>query len=154
MLTVEKVEEAIKSILQTNQISKHSVKAIKSNPMILEICLDSKVNKVDLDFCEKVSKEISNSLDLIDDSDDNYLLDVCSFGVEQPLETDQEIIDNVGSWIHIDLFNPENGFANVDGTLLSYENNKILIEYFDKNIKKKLEVTKENVKLIRLAVKL
>ena len=50
--------------------------------------------------------------------------------------------------------NPAKGLDQVEGTLLSYENDLLTVEYSVKGRKKTAEVAKDNVKLIRLAVKL
>ena len=63
---------------------------------------------------------------------------------------DNAVNDNV----HIDFRNPAKGLDQVEGTLLSYENDLLTVEYSVKGRKKTAEVAKDNVKLIRLAVKL
>ena len=52
---------------------------------------------IDLDTCEKVSQQISLILDELDGDEGNYMLDVCSFGAERVLESEQEIRNEVGN---------------------------------------------------------
>ena len=82
------------------------------------------------------------------------MLDVCSFGAEEELENENEIYEHIGDYVHIELKNPEKGIDSIDGTLASFEENVLNITYFVKGVKKQVAINYENVKLIRLAVKI
>ncbi len=154
MLKIEKIEQSLAGVFEANQIIKHSIRLIGGKDPVLEICIARKEGEVDLDFCEVVSRQISDILDEIDDSDDAYMLDVCSYGAERELESAAEIAGSVGQYVHVELVNPTKGMDQVEGTLLSFESDQLVIEYMDKAVRKKTTIELTNVKFIRLAVKL
>ncbi|MCR5067007.1 MAG: ribosome maturation factor RimP [Erysipelotrichaceae bacterium] len=154
MVNLEKIATAIKPVIDANDISDHSLRFIPGNPAVLELALERREGNVDLDFCEKVSKEVSAVLDEVDDSADSYMLDVCSFGAERVLEDDRQIKDHVGSYVHIDLLNPQKGLDKIEGYLDSFEDDVLTVSYMEKTFKRKTEISRDNIRLIRLAVKL
>ena len=70
------------------------------------------------------------------------------------METDEEIPQAVNDNVHIDYKNPDKGLDQVEGTLKRFENGELEVEYLVKGRKKTAVVALDNVKLIRLAVKL
>lgn len=154
MLSIQKIESLIKPILEANGIGKFKVSRKSGKIPILEICIKKIDGEVDLDICEIVSNQISDALDKHDESNLPYVLDVCSFGAEEVLENENEILQHVNDYVHIELKNPQKGFDSIDGTLTSFENNILSITYYVKGIKKQATINYENVKLIRLAVKI
>ncbi|HPX33393.1 MAG TPA: ribosome maturation factor RimP [Erysipelotrichaceae bacterium] len=154
MLSIQKIESLIKPILEANNIGKFKVSRKLGKTPILEICIKKIDGEIDLDICEIVSNQISEILDQHDDSNQPYLLDVCSFGAEEVLENEDEIINHIGDYVHIELKNPEKGIDSIDGTLTSFEDNILNITYFIKGVKKQTNINYDNVKLIRLAVKI
>jgi ribosome maturation factor RimP len=109
---------------------------------------------MDMDTCAEVSREISALLDECDYGNEAYNLDVCSFGAEPVLETDEEIIGSVDRYVHVDLKNPEKGIDKLEGTLKAVTDTGLEIEYNDKGRKITATIGKDNIRLIRLAVKL
>ena len=154
MISIESVHTAIEPVLQDNEISKYDIRTLSGNPPILEISIYSKTKKVDLDLCEKISREISDVLDQIDDDQQAYMLDVCSYGAERKLDNSDEIRENIGSYIHVELINPQKGFDKLEGYLDSLEDDELTVSYMDKTAKRKAVIKLDNVKLIRLAVKI
>ncbi|MDI9540503.1 MAG: ribosome maturation factor RimP [Bacillota bacterium] len=154
MLSIQKIESLIKPILEANNIGKFKISKKSGRTPILEICIKKTDGEIDLDTCEIVSNQISDLLDQHDDSNQSYLLDVCSFGAEEELENENEIYEHIGDYVHIELKNPEKGIDSIDGTLASFEENVLNITYFVKGVKKQVAINYENVKLIRLAVKI
>ncbi len=154
MLSIQKIESLIKPILEANNIGKFKISQKSGKTPILEICIKKVDGEIDLDTCEIVSNQISDLLDQHDDSDKPYMLDVCSFGAEEVLETESEVLNHIGDYVHVELKNPKKGIDSIDGTLSSFENNVLEITYFVKGIKKQIDIDYDNVKLIRLAVKI
>ncbi len=154
MVNLEKIRSAIEPVLERYEIADYTLKFLSGSPAVLELALERKTGSVDLDFCEKVSNEVSAILDEVDDSADSYMLDVCSFGAERVLENDQQISEHIGSYVHIELINPQKGFDKIEGYLEQFDGNQLVVSYMDKTFKRKAEVSKDNVRLIRLAVKL
>lgn len=152
MLNINDIERSISQILIDNKITQHQI-SYQDNNQRLEICIAYNDGSMDINTCDKISQLISAKLDEIDENEDNYILDVCSFGAEKVLTNQQEILANINNYVHIDLFNPVNGLNNVEGYLLEYQQ-QAKISYMAKNIKKEMNIEKENIKLIRLAVKI
>ena len=83
-----------------------------------------------------------------------YFLEVCSPGAERELRSDEEIQHAVGEYVYVKLKNPKNGLDEVKGDLTAYENGIVYINYMAKAVKKKAEIEKENISLIRLSVRI
>ncbi|MBQ6654274.1 MAG: ribosome maturation factor RimP [Erysipelotrichaceae bacterium] len=154
MVNLEKIREAIQPVIRDNDITDFSLIFIPGNPPVLELALERSEGNVDLDFCEKISREVSDILDEVDDSADSYMLDVCSFGAERVLENAQQIRDHVGSYVHVELINPQKGLDKIEGYLEEYGDEGMTIAYMDKTFKRKAQISNDNIRLIRLAVKL
>ena len=154
MVNLEKIGNAIQPVIEENGIADFSLKFIPGSQPVLELAVDRKEGTVDLDFCEKVSNEVSDILDDVDDSSDSYMLDVCSFGAERELENDSQIADHVGSYVHIDLINPQKGLDKVEGYLNGFADGELTVSYMEKTFKREITIKRDNIRLIRLAVKL
>lgn len=154
MIDLKKLDILIEPVLKENEIAKHSIRFIPGRNPVLEICLMKADGTMDLQCCEKVSGEISAILDQLDSDEGNYTLDVCSFGAERVLESHQEIINEVGNHVHVDLANPLKGLTEVEGTLKEVNDQSITVEYLLKGIRKTAVIELDNIRLIRLAVKL
>ena len=153
-MNIKDLEKALDPVFAAHEIAKHSIKMLSGKIRTLEIMIMKEDGSMDMDTCASVSQDISKLLDQLDYGDDAYNLDVCSFGAERELESDQEIMKAVNDNVHIDFKNPAKGLDQVEGTLLSFENDLLTVEYNVKGRKKTAEVAKDNIKLIRLAVKL
>ncbi|MGN1399531.1 MAG: ribosome maturation factor RimP [Erysipelotrichaceae bacterium] len=153
MLNKEKIEQLISAILAENDIAKYRISIITTPQLTLEICIKKSDGTMDLDTCEKISNLISQILDENDIGDTQYTLDVCSFGAEEVLETLAEVSQHIDDYLHVELYNPTKGVDQFEGYLRSVNDNQLSFEYLLKNIKKKIDIDYENIKLIRLAVK-
>ncbi len=154
MIDLKKLDTLIEPVLRENEIVRHSVKFIPGKNSTLEICLMKQDGTIDLDTCEKVSQQISLILDDLDGDEGNYVLDVCSFGAERVLESPQEIRNEVGNYVHVDLKNPIKGMNEIEGVLTEDNDESLTVSYLLKGVKKTAVIEKENIRLIRLAVKL
>ncbi len=109
---------------------------------------------LDLDTCEKISDKLSQILDKEDLLPDSYYLDVCSPGAERELLNDQMILAAIDQYVHLELKDPKAGIDTIEGYLRKFADNELTIEYKDKTRTKQLTVEQNNLRLIRLAVKL
>lgn len=154
MIDLKKLESLSEDIFRTNGITKHRFKYIPGKNATLELAIMKQDGSMDIDTCEKVSQLVSEICDQIDDSESNYYLDVCSFGAERVLESREEVSNEVGNYIHVELFNPMAGFSEIEGTLNQFVDDQLSVIYFVKGVKKTAVIAYDNIKLIRLAVKL
>ena len=98
---------------------------------------------------------ISPLLDQIkpDPFPEQYFLEVTSPGLERPLKNKEQLADAVGSYIHVGLYKTIDKQKVFEGTLLSFEEDVLHMEYLDKTRRKEVEIPYSLVSKARLAVK-
>ena len=122
------------------------------NTFFLRLIID-KDGGVDINDCTNVSEELSKLLDKEDFIKEEYILEVSSPGIEKELKTNKDIIDAVGKYVHVSLYAKKDNVKEIDGDLLSFENDVLKIEALIKGRKKIFEINKQEISKIRLAVK-
>ena len=152
-MNLKEVKRIAQPIFDQFEITKNEINFLAGKPPVLEVKIMKRDGSMDLDSCVQVSQLLSQALDEIDDGESNYNLDVCSFGAERELDSDEEIALAIGDNVHIDYKNPKDGLDQVEGELLSFENNILTVKYNAKGRMKTAAVDKENIRKIRLAVK-
>lgn len=110
-------------------------------------------NGLDLDEASKLNELISNELDVEDFIDEEYYLEVSSEGIEKELRSDDDIAKSVGKYVFVSTYEKINGLKEFYGDLLSFDGETITLSYMAKNIKKNVEIQKNKISKIRLAVK-
>lgn len=110
-------------------------------------------NGLDLDEASKLNELISNELDVEDFIDEEYYLEVSSKGIEKELRSDDDIAKSVGKYVFVSTYEKINGLKEFYGDLLSFDGETITLSYMAKNIKKNVEIQKNKISKIRLAVK-
>lgn len=110
-------------------------------------------NGLDLDEASKLNELISNELDVEDFIDEEYYLEVSSEGIEKELRSDDDIAKSVGKYVFVSTYEKINGLKEFYGDLLSFDGETIILSYMAKNIKKNVEIQKNKISKIRLAVK-
>lgn len=123
----------------------------------LRVIADSE-ETLTIDQATMLNEAISMELDNLDLISEEYMLEVSSPGIERELKTENDILKNIDQYIHIDFKNHFKITANksvldIEGYLRNYVNNVLEIEYNNKGQVKKLLVNKDDIKLIRLAIK-
>ena len=113
---------------------------------ILSVMIDE---SIDLKQIEVLSQKVSKIMDKYDEDFSNYILDVCSAGIERPIRTIDEVKHCIGEYIHIKTDSKE-----INGVLKKVKDNILTIEYMDKNIKKVMDINYQKTKKIRKAVKI
>ena len=116
------------------------------NDNILSVIIDE---SLDLNKIEDLSKKISKIMDKYDESFNNYILDVCSAGIERPIKTLEEVKKNINEYVNIKLDK-----KSIEGVIKKVNGDIIQLEYLDKNIKKLMDVNYKKIKKIRKAVKI
>lgn len=109
--------------------------------------------KFDIDECTRLYEMISDQLDVEDFIDEEYYLEVTSEGLEKELHTVEEILESVGEYIFVKLYEKINNIKEVYGDLVSFDGDKLIIKYMEKTKEKQLEIQKDKICKIRLAVK-
>ena len=124
---------------------------------ILRIIADSK-EMLNIDQATALNEAISLGLDELDLIEDEYMLEVSSPGIERELKTEEDINNNMNNYVHIDFLThypitQKNKVLELEGYLRSFSNNVFEIEYNNRGQIKKLLVNKDQIKLIRQAIK-
>ena len=148
------------AILQANKLDLEILEVEWVNEFgtnILRIIADSK-DSLNIDQATALNEAISLELDKLDLIEDEYMLEVSSPGIERPLKTDEDIENNINEYVHIDFLNhfvvtAKTKVLELEGYLRNYSNNVLEIEYNNRGQIKKLSINKEEIKLIRLAIK-
>lgn len=149
-----RISEMIQPILEEHQCYLDEIVYEKeAGEWYLRIFIEKINSSLDMDTCVAVSEKISEKLDQEDPIKDEYYLEVSSPGAEKPLKNYEQVSMSVGKYVYIKLSNPTKGLDEVQGTILKVEDQMITLEYLVKNIKKRVELPYDAIKLIRLAVK-
>lgn len=156
MELIQKITEIVKPILEESQCYLDEIiYEMENNEWYLRIFVEKINSSLDMETCVIVSEKISEAMDLHDPIKGEYYLEVSSPGAEKPLRDLEQVSKSIGKYIYIKLSNPIKGLGDDElyGTIISVENQDILVEYMAKNIKKKIVVEYDQIKNIRLAVK-
>ena len=150
ILANEKAKELNLEIIDVEWVNEYGTN-------ILRITADSKT-MLTIDEATSLNEAISEGLDILDLIEDEYMLEVSSPGIERELKTDEDILKNINNYVHIDFLKhfsitQKNKVLELEGYLRNYSNNVIEIEYNNKGQIKKLQINKEEIKLIRQAIK-
>ena len=118
---------------------------------VLSIVVD-RVEPIDMDAIVDISHALNTFLDELNPFESPYTLDISSLGAEKPLKMEQ-LDKYVGRFIHVHLINPINGENIYEGDLKAVSDDSIIITYRIKTRIKEVDIRKENISKIRLAIK-
>ena len=126
-------EEKIVPVIEELGYEVIEVEYVKKNDgMNLTFYIDCDAG-INIDDCEKVSKEIDPLLDELNPTDDcPYILNVSSPGIDRPLKSERDFKRNMGKKIAITLFSKVDGQKSFDGTLENYDEESVTIKNNDK----------------------
>jgi ribosome maturation factor RimP len=113
--------QQIESTLRTRVPEVEVLLAEQPSPGLVRITIDRPGGTVDLDLCERVSRELSALRD-------RYALEVSSPGIERPLVKPEHYRRAVGSRIQVRTEQPVEGRRQFSGTLIDASNNEIEID--------------------------
>ena len=116
--------------------------------LILRVTLDKK-GGIDVDTLGMANEYLSERIDEYDKDMPEYLLEVSSPGAEKILRNEKEISEAVGNYIHVEV----EGMI-YEGELVEALDDSVTLRINIKGRFKKVNIKKEEIKLIRLAVKI
>lgn len=141
--------EILKPFLEEHNLTFYSVEYVKEfGENILRVIIDSKEG-IDLDILGLANEYLSERLDKYDQDMDEYLLEVSSRGAERTLDNDDEINEAIGKYIHVELEN-----IIYEGYLLKFCDDVLEVKINIKGRIKNIKINKNEIKLVRLAVKI
>ena len=107
---------------------------------------------IDMEAIVSITNVLNSYLDELNPFEKAYTLDVSSLGAEKPLKV-EKLNAYVGKYVHVHLINPIKGENIYEGDLTSVNTDTIVITYRNKTRSISLEINKENISKIRLAIK-
>lgn len=102
---------------------------------------------VDLELCAKVAEAFGAAIDY------EMSLDVGSAGAERVIDP-SDYMDVVNQYVHITFKKPVQDADYVEGTVESVDASTVTVSYKVKTANRKIAIEIENIKVLRLAVKL
>ncbi|MBU5482782.1 ribosome maturation factor RimP [Clostridium sp. MSJ-11] len=103
---------------------------------------------ITLEDCEKVSREISEMMDIEDPISEGYYLELSSPGIERELHNDNHLNKYIDYEVSVKLKSLFNGSKKFDGVLKEFDKDTISIQLED-NL---LAIPREKIKTINLKV--
>lgn len=100
---------------------------------LLRIYID-KENGINVDDCERVSKQISAFLDVEDPIPGNYSLEISSPGIPRPLFYKEQYKRYLGQDVQVKLFKPVNGSRKLSGTILDVSEDVLILQMGEEKI--------------------
>ena len=148
-MDLKKVEELLKPYLDENGFELFDIEIVKEfGYLILRVSID-KPEGIEIDELAMCNEYLSERIDSIDSDMPEYMLEVCSPGAEKPLRNIDEIKKNIGKYVHVEV----PGMI-YEGSLEDMIDNQVVIRYNAKGRFKIAKLSYDEIKLIRLAVKI
>ncbi len=148
----ETVEQLVQPIIEKMNLELVDIEYVKEGQSwFLRVYID-KEQGVDIEECGLVSEQLIEKLDEVDPIPHNYFLEVSPPGAERPLKKVRDYERAVCKRVHVKLYEPIDGEKEFEGTLVSFEDEELTVEYLVKTRKKQIVIPLEKVAKARLAV--
>jgi ribosome maturation factor RimP len=148
-LDINICKELLIPYLNEHDLIFYSVDLVKEDGnLILRVILDKK-GGIDINELGEANEYLSSKLDKYDSDMPEYFLEVSSRGAERTLDNEEEIEEAVGKYIHVKTLDME-----YEGEFLENTSETITIRCNLKGRFKNFIIKKDEIKLIRLAVKI
>lgn len=107
---------------------------------------------ISIDDCALISEEYGEKLDELDPIDPAYYLEVSSPGAERPLKNDDSLSNYETDYVHVSLYQKQDGEKAFEGTLTKVTSEQITLDVKIKNLHKQVEISRDKIAKIRLAI--
>ncbi len=148
-----RLKELIQTVLDECGVLLYEIRWTGGKEKTLEVSIMKEDGSMDLDTCASVSEKLSEALDESDVIRDAYVLDVCSPGAEREIRDINELKKMDQPYVLVRLAHPYRKMQEITGTVLSFEDGIIRIEYRDKAAVRTAEISSDEITFARLAVK-
>lgn len=150
-LTVE-IENLVEPLLEKDQFLVNIIHKSGSGSGKLLVLVDSDTG-LTIHDCARISRKLSIELENRDYFDSNYLLEVSSPGIDQPLQLIRQYLKNIGKKLRIHMLDGQ----EIEGKLTDVQKDFIRIEKGTLSGKQKinketLTVSFENIRLAKVLV--
>jgi ribosome maturation factor RimP len=127
-LLIKKLMETIEPIVAALNYELYHLEYVKeAGEYYLRIYIDSD-NGISFEDCEKISRRISEALDVDDPIEEAYYLEVSSPGIERGLYTDKHFEKFIGSDVNVKLNKLLEGKKALTGKLVRFDAESINVE--------------------------
>ena len=152
---IEKVRPFIEEIVNSNNLHLYELEFVKEDGMwFLRVSIEREDGTMDFETAEVISNLVSAKLDELDPIDHEYVLDVCSPGIERPIRNKDEYVANINNYITVYLNEQdENKKDSYTGDLLEVSETGIVLSYKDKTRVKKISIEFKNISNAHIAIK-
>jgi ribosome maturation factor RimP len=141
---MEELKKRLKEIVEEMNYYLYDVTYEKEgNDYILRVMIEND-SYIDIDDCVKVSKVVSEELDILDPFSDPYMFEVTSAGAEHELRNSDEINRAVGKHVYIETMEQK-----MEGKLEKFKEGILTIKHKNKRIS---NVNYIDVNYIRTAI--
>lgn len=122
---------------------------------VLSVLVD-KPGGITVEETADLTDVISPLLDTIepDPFPDQYMLEVSSPGLERPLKTKESLLQAVGQYINVSLYQAIDKSKVFEGDLTAFDSENLTLTYLDKTRQKTVTIPYKTVAKARLAVKI
>ncbi len=128
MKTSEKVAKKTKSLLADKDIELVAVDYEKEgSERVLRVFVENRQDEVDLNDCERISRQLSLWLDEEDFIDESYILEVSSPGLERPLRDKEDFKRFTGEKVFIKTYAPVKNKKEFTGLLKGIQDETVFI---------------------------
>lgn len=143
------VKEILTPFLEENDCLFYDVDLVKEfGYLILRVMID-KEGGIDVDTLALANEYLSERIDKYDHDMPEYMLEVSSPGAEKKLRNKEEIKENISKYVHV-----ETNEITYEGVLLDANDEEITLRVNLKGRFKNFKINHNDIKLIRLAIKL
>lgn len=126
---IDKVTALIKPIVLKLNYELYYLELVREGKdNYLRIYIDKETDKISLEDCEKVSRAVSDMLDVEDPIKEGYCLEVSSPGIERILHTDEHLQKYIGHNVVVKISGILDGKKKYEGQLISFNNKELNIK--------------------------
>lgn len=148
---IDKLVELVNPIAERLNYELYHLEYVKEGQdNYLRIYIEKEDSRISLEDCEKVSRSVSEMLDLEDPISDSYYLEVSSPGLERILHTNKHLERYIGSDVLVKISGLLNGKKKFEGELLGFNSEELKIKCQDEEI----SITRDKVLSVSLICKL
>lgn len=144
-----RTEALLEPIAAGYQVEIYDVEYVKEGrEWYLRAYIDKK-GGVTIEDCEKVSRALSDALDLEDFIPDAYILEVSSPGLGRQLKKDRHFEKSLQEKVEVKMFEAVDGVKELEGILQAYDQRKIVIMLEDD---REIELERNKIAQVRLKI--
>ena len=144
----QRTEELLAPITEKFGVSIYDVEYVKEGSDFYLRAYIDKPGGVDINDCERVSRALSDQLDIEDFIQEAYILEVSSPGLGRALKKDKHLQASIGEEVELRTYTPIEGEKEFAGILLEFNKDNITIETDGE----RKVFARKNIALIRLAL--